>query len=138
MSNLLAYLPWQLVRGDSVTEVRPAEGKVHGDVLVVRLPLVETREAAEALKGCMIHVSREQLPPPELGEYYRIDLMGLRVVSVEGFEFGRVVDIMETGANDVLVVEGDREYLIPFVQRRYVQHVDIVQGFIRVDWDPDF
>lgn len=137
LDNILKYLPWQLQ--DKVgAEIRPAESKLHGDAIVARLQGVESREAAEALKGQEVYVYRHQLPPPELGEYYRIDLIGLRVVSVDGFEFGRIVDIMETGANDVLVVNGEKEYLIPFVQQRYVLHVDIQDGFIRVDWDPDF
>jgi 16S rRNA processing protein RimM len=45
---------------------------------------------------------------------------------------------METGANDVLVVQGNREHLVPFVQGQYVTRVDLESGEIEVDWDPDF
>ncbi len=78
------------------------------------------------------------MPDPEPGEYYWFDLVGLRVVTVDDVDLGRVTAMMETGANDVLVVQGDRERLIPMVADEFVTAVDLEAGTIRVEWDPEF
>jgi 16S rRNA processing protein RimM len=90
------------------------------------------------LIGCEIGVRREQLPPTSPGEYYWSDLEGLTVVTVQGEMLGTVDHLIETGANDVMVVHGERERLIPFVMQQVVVDVDLGKGEIRVDWDKDF
>jgi 16S rRNA processing protein RimM len=102
------------------------------------LPGFDDRERAATLVGQQICVGRDQMPPTEEGEYYWADLEGLRVVTTGGRELGRVDRMMETGANDVMVVSGDRERLIPFIQGQYVKRVDLEAELIEVDWDPDF
>ena len=77
-------------------------------------------------------------PPTEAGEHYWIDLIGLRVVTTEGCELGAVSHLMETGANDVLVVQGDRERLIPYLPGQVVMEVRTQDRCIVVDWDPEF
>ena len=81
---------------------------------------------------------RDALPPPKPGEYYWVDLEGLRVETVEGMELGRIDHLFATGANDVLVVRGERERMIPFVQPEVVTGVDFDAGVVVVDWDPEF
>ncbi|MDH5600332.1 MAG: ribosome maturation factor RimM, partial [Gammaproteobacteria bacterium] len=91
-------------------------------------------------------IKRDQLPSPAPGEYYWSDLKGLKVINLEGVELGHVDSMLETGANDVMVVvsdngmgkKGKRERLIPFVTEDTVQEVNLEQGFITVDWDEDF
>jgi 16S rRNA processing protein RimM len=83
-------------------------------------------------------VPRSALPPPKEGEYYWVDLEGLRVVNVEGIDFGTVSHLFSTGANDVLVVQGERERMLPFVQPDVIRSVDFESGTITVDWDADF
>jgi len=78
------------------------------------------------------------LPAPAAGEYYWADLVGLKVVTTEGVELGQVEHMMATGANDVMVVKGERERLLPFLPGRFVNEVDLAGGRIVVDWDPDF
>ena len=99
---------------------------------------IEDRDAAEALRGTEILVPRQALPPAAPGEYYWIDLEGLRVVTVEGVPLGEVSHLLSTGANDVMVVRGERERLLPFVQPDYVKAVDFETGTVTVDWDPEF
>ena len=65
-------------------------------------------------------------------------LEGLRVVNVDGTDFGTVSHLFSTGANDVLVARGDRERLIPFVDPDYIRSVDFEAGVVTVDWDPEF
>jgi 16S rRNA processing protein RimM len=82
---------------------------------------------------------RDLLPPPAPGEFYWVDLEGLEVVTTESVLLGRVSHLFSTGANDVMVVkDGERERLVPFVQGPYVQSVDFDAGRIVVDWDPEF
>ena len=94
--------------------------------------------AAEALRGSELWVARTALPPPAAGEYYWVDLEGLRVTNVEGAEFGTVSHLFSTAANDVLVARGDRERMIPFLMPDYVRAVDFDAGVVIVDWDPEF
>jgi 16S rRNA processing protein RimM len=85
-------------------------------------------------------VARGELPAAQVGEFYWADLIGLKVVNVARFEFGRVERILQTGANDVLVVSGgadERETLIPFIAD-VIRQVDLPAGEIVVDWGEDF
>jgi 16S rRNA processing protein RimM len=100
---------------------------------------VDDRDAAALLVGQDIHVARELLPPSGKDEYYWVDLEELEVVTTEGVSLGRVSHLFATGANDVVVVrDGTRERLIPFVQGTYVRSVDLSGGRMVVDWDPQF
>ena len=72
------------------------------------------------------------------GEYYWADLVGLRVETVDGVELGRIEQLFETGSNDVIVVQGDRERLVPYIWEQVVREVDLEAGVMRVDWDPEF
>ena len=78
------------------------------------------------------------MPTLQPGEYFWNDLIGLQVQNLEGEDFGRVDHLLETGANDVLVVKGERERLIPFVMKQVIVEIDLEQGRIRVDWDKDY
>ena len=137
---IFRYQPW-LLRDARGTE-RTLEGGVRGRSgakgVVATIPGVEDRDAAEALRGTDIHVPREALPPPKPGEYYWVDLEGLRVETIEGLALGHIDHLFATGANDVLVVRGERERLIPFLQPDVVTRVDFDAGLVVVDWDPEF
>jgi 16S rRNA processing protein RimM len=104
---------------------------------VAQLLGCEDRDAATALRGKEVAVPRAALPAAKENEFYWADLFGLKVVNVVGEELGVVVRIFETGANDVLVVRGERERLIPFVAA-VIQKVDLASGIIRVDWGADY
>ena len=138
LRGILRYQPWTLrdARGDR--ELSGATGRETAKGLVATLPGVEDRDAAEALRGTEILVARDALPPPGPDEYYWIDLEGLRVVTLEGVDLGTVSHLLATGANDVLVVQGERERMIPWVQPQFVQGVDFEARTITVDWDPEF
>ncbi len=114
------------------------EGRRHGKALIARFAGFDDRDAAAALVGQELSVDREALPETEGDEYYWADLTGLEVLNRDGVLLGRVEGLLGTGANDVLVVRGDRERLVPFVQGRYVLDVDLAGGRMTVDWDPDF
>jgi len=130
------YQPWLL--GDSREEVRVSQGKKHGNRLIALFENIDDREAAERLVNRPIAVYREQLPESEEGEFYWTDLEGLAVELADGTPLGTIDRMMATGANDVMVVKGERERLIPFVLEQYVQRVDLEHGVVVVDWDPEF
>lgn len=138
IENILGFPRWFLQRGDEWQPCDVIEGRRQGKGLVAALADVEDRDAARALMGAEIAVPREDLPPPGEDEYYWIDLEGLQVETVEGHALGVVDHLFATGANDVMVVRGERERLIPFVLDQVVTDVDLGQRLIRVDWDPDF
>lgn len=136
--NILHYSRWQLLHHGRRYAANVLEGKRHGKGVIARLDLFDDREGARAFIGAEIAVPRDALPPLPSGEYYWADLEGLRVETLEGVNLGVVDHLMETGANDVLVVEGERTRLVPFVQGQFVKEVNLEAGVIRVDWDPEF
>lgn len=133
---ILEYPCWLL--GSERRPISLSAGRQQGKTLVALLEGVDDREAARALVGQEIAVRRDELPELGRGEYYWADLIGLEVVTVNGVSLGKVVRLLETGANDVLVVQGERERLIPYVPQRYVIRVDLANGRLEVDWDPEF
>ena len=136
---ILGYQPWSLRSAQGTQrELSGARGRDTAKGVVATLPGVDDRDAAEALRGTEVWVSRALLPPPAPGEYYWVDLEGLRVVNADGIAFGTVSHLFSTGANDVLVVQGERERMLPFVQPDVIQSVDFETGVITVDWDADF
>jgi 16S rRNA processing protein RimM len=136
--SLLHYLPWHINRQGSWQVVEIVSGRHHGKGLVVQLQGCTDRDAAAALRGADIGVYRSQLPPAGAGEYYWSDLIGLQVIATDGRVFGRLDHLLETGANDVMVVKGKQEVLIPYIEGQVVESVDLETREIRVDWDPDF
>ncbi len=137
--NVTDYAQWQLWRdGAPWRTVQVLEGGQHGKTVIARLAGVEDRDAAVELIDSEIRVPRGALPPPDSGEYYWADLEGLAVVTREGVDLGRVERMLETPAHDVLVIQGERERLVPFVQGPYVLEVNLDAGRITVDWDPEF
>ena len=137
-SKLLELLPWQLRTADRWETVEVVTGKPHGKGLVVKLANCEDRDIAALNSGKDIGIARCQLPEPEENEYYWNDLVGLQVVTTEGFVMGTVDHLIETGSNDVLVIRGQHESLVPFIQGQVIKMVDLEAGVIKVDWDPDF
>jgi len=136
MEAILQYQPWLL--GEDKKPVKIVDGRKQGKGIAAVLPGFENREQAATLVGTQIFVRREQLPATEKDEYYWSDLEGLEVKTTKGELLGRVDRLIETGANDVLVIRGNREHLVPFIQGQYVTRVDLEDGMIEVDWDPEF
>jgi 16S rRNA processing protein RimM len=136
MEAILDYQPWLL--GDDKRSVKIIDGRKQGKGLAALLPGFEDREQAATLVGLQIFVRRDQLPATVKDEYYWSDLEGLDVHTTKGEVLGRVERLMETGANDVLIIHGEREHLVPFIQGQYVTCVDLEGGLIEVDWDPEF
>jgi 16S rRNA processing protein RimM len=135
---ILNYPDWLIELGGRWQPQKVEEGKQHGKTVIARFEGVQDRDAAVEYMNARIGVQRDSLPQTGDGEYYWSDLEGLSVVRKDGNVLGKVAYLLETGANDVLVVqEGDREVLIPFVTGDVVKEVDLAKGEISVDWEWD-
>lgn len=133
---IFEYQPWLL--GETHREVRILQGKKQGKHLVALLEEVDDRDQAESLLKQPIAVYRDQFPELPDNEFYWEDLAGLAVRLEDGTELGTIDSMLATGANDVMVVRGEKERLIPFVPGQYVKKVSLDGGFVVVDWDPEF
>jgi len=137
-ANILRYKPWYLQRDGQWQPFEIAAGREQGKGVVAQLVGYNDRDVAATLLGATIAISRDQLPPLAADEYYWSDLIGLTVTTHDGITLGRVDHLIETGANDVLVVHGDRERLIPFLPGSVISAIDLTASTIEVVWDPDF
>lgn len=143
INNLLDYRQWTLKRDGEVKQVELVSGRLQGKVLVAKLKGLDDREVARTFAGFDICVPREQLPDLNDGEFYWYQLVGLKVIDLQGQLLGRIDHLLETGANDVMVVKpcpgslDDRERLLPYTEQ-CVQQIDLAAAEMRVDWDADF
>lgn len=136
--NILSYPCWQVGGKGKWAEMSLKDGKVHGKGIIAKLENCDTREQAELLMGREVSIFEEDLADLEEGEFYWRDLIGLTVINEQQQELGIVKSLMETGANNVLVVRGDSEHLIPWVMGQFVLDVNLEESTLTVDWDPDF
>lgn len=139
--NILSYSPLYLEREGQWQAVEVMGGRKQGKAVVAQLGECTDRDAAALLVGARIAIRQEQLRDTEDGEYYWRDLLGLKVITLEKVELGLITRMMETGANDVIVVraeEDGQERLLPFIQGDVIKEIDLEQGRMTVDWDPEF
>ena len=141
IENLLRYgawyikLPgsssWQLLEDESV--YKRADGKVY-----IKLAGIDDINAAKQYVNALIGVPKSVLPQLADDEVYFVDIIGCDVVNQKDESFGRVIDVIETGANEVLICKKDKsESLIPYV-KQYILNEDIKNKKIVVDWEYDY
>ncbi len=106
--------------------------KPYREMVLLKFSGIDDRTTAESLRGKDLKIPIEESPPPPEGSYYHYQIIGLRVYTVEGRYIGRVEEIIETGANDVLVVRNEIEYLVPAVDK-FIKEIDLDSGRLIVD-----
>lgn len=143
--SLFDYKPWYIQRFGKWQEVEVESFKPHNQDTIVKLKGIDDRDDANLLTNFEIYVNAQDLPSLDEGDFYWKDLIGCKVVTINGYDLGQVSDLMETGSNDVLVVKanlkdafGAKERLIPFVEEQFIKQVDLSTKQITVDWDPAF
>ncbi|CNI43888.1 ribosome maturation factor RimM [Yersinia pekkanenii] len=143
--SIFDYQPWFIQLAGKWQHVELEDWKRHSQDLIIKVKDVDDRDAANLLTNCEIIVDSKQLPALEEDDYYWKDLMGCQVVTTEGYELGKIIDMMETGSNDVMVVKanlkdafGMKERLVPFLHGQVIKKVDLTAQRVEVDWDPGF
>jgi 16S rRNA processing protein RimM len=141
--NLLDYLEFDVETPSGMQKLAFDEIKPHGQGFVGHIKGCEVREQTGAFTGCELLIAKAELPALEEGFYWH-ELEGLRVVTLSGEVLGTVHHLMETGANDVVVVRGDEhsidreERLLPWVLGQVILDVDLDTRIMQVDWDKDY
>jgi 16S rRNA processing protein RimM len=135
--GIFEYGSWNLGTKEGWKTVEVSSGRPQGPGLVAHLRGFSDRDQARSLIGVQIAIARDQLPPADEDEVYWVDLEGCKVINRDGETLGIVSHLLETGANDVMVVRDGGERLIPYVGD-FIDEVDLEAKVIRVDWDKDF
>jgi len=142
---ILDYFPWSLKLGNNTQTVEITDWRKHNKVLIVKVAGIDDRDEAQAFVGSEILTNEAALPELSEDDFYWRDLIGMSVVTNKGYDLGVVTDMMETGANDVLVVKANlkdgfskKERLIPYLFEQVIESVSIENKQICVDWDPGF
>lgn len=144
--NFFAFSGHQVLRNGQTEQIAFADGRAQGKGMVARVLGVDSRTDAELLRGTEIWVPRTELPALDAGDYYWDQLLGLQVWSTHDDQellLGEVDHLLETGANDVLVLRpcdgsiDERERLVPYVPDDVVVAVDRTEGRMTVDWHPE-
>lgn len=139
--NILNYKPLYMKQQGQWVKVEVTGGKLQGKAIVMSLKQVTDRNLAMPLMGAELAIQRSQLKVAAEDEYYWADLIGLNVVNQQDVLLGQVDHLLETGANDVLVVKTadvETEMLIPFVFDEVVLQIDLQNQNILVDWQADY
>ena len=137
-TGILDYKDYLLGGEGRWRAVSLSEGRAHGKGIVARFAGIHDRDDAAELIGSSLAVARSDLPEAEEGTFYWVDLEGLEVMREDGSRLGHVAHMLETGANDVMVVrDGKKEVLIPFLKGSVIRRVDLDHGQIHVDWEWD-
>lgn len=135
--GILEYTPWYLDLGGAWQAVVRTDGYARQKRLIAYLKGFGDRDGATGLVGADIAVRRAQLRPLPDGEHYWRDLIGLEAYTPSGQHLGSVVGMLDTGANDVLIVRGERDRLVPYVEGVYVRKVDLANRRLELDWRLD-
>ena len=144
LDGLLDYKTWWVGKNESGKDsdwrkLKVEETKIHNDVIVVKLQGITERDGALACKGKQVAVPKALLPKLKADEYYWSDLIGLNVKNMQAVDFGKIIDVFATGANDVIATKSEAgiERLIPYIEGTILE-VNMADKTMLVDWDADF
>jgi 16S rRNA processing protein RimM len=136
VTDIMNYNPWYLEENKTWKQMKiDGTPRMHGKGIVAKFAGFDSPETARVLTGKKIAIQRTQLAKLNQNEYYWSDLEGLTVINQDGKVFGKIIYIMETGSNDVLVVKGDKEHAIPYLLGDVVTSVDLVNKVMHVVWE---
>jgi len=135
--NCLDYLPWKIKQQGKWVDLEITATKQQGQRILAKFAGYQDRETVRLLTNAEIGIEREKLPDPGKNEYYWEDLEGFTAVTKENVTLGKVDHLFSTGANDVIVIVGEKTHMLPYIPHVIVK-VDMQNQVITVDWDPDF
>jgi len=130
-SNLCGYSALFADRDGKKIELTPSRVQPRSGYFVIQFAEVETPESASFLIGKELFVREEDLPLLDEGEYYDYQLVGLKVFNEQNEPVGRVTEIVHTKANDIMVIEGKKEILVP-MHEEFILGIDIDKASVRI------
>lgn len=133
--NILDYHPWLIEKNGQWQSVTIASTKLHNQEIIAHIKDCDDRDLAKRYTNKDIAVPQDALPKLNKQEYYWSELIDLTIINQRGENLGQVTEILETGSNDVLVVKGSTEHLIPY-RKEVILKVDLGSNTITVDWEP--
>lgn len=136
--HIVEYQPWYIRTMAGEQAVICDAHRFQGEQLLVHLKGFDSREAVEPLVNQTVMIKAAQLPPLPKGQYYWQQLIGLRVSNVEGCDLGIIASMMATGANDVMMLEGDKPRCVPYLPKQVIKQIDLIEGTMLVDWPAEF
>ena len=136
-TNILNYSPWSIKVDGNFHSIDITNGREQSKTIVAHIKGIDNREDSQKFIGQDIYINKVQLPELTQGEYYWHELIGFDVINKDEEQLGTVDYFVETGANDVLVVKGNKEYWIPYIEP-FLVSIDSKNNKILVDWDKDF
>jgi 16S rRNA processing protein RimM len=134
-TDIVNYTPWYLEQPTGWQPFKVEDSRPHGKGVVAKLAGFNNPEQAKLLSSKKIAILRSQLPKLAKGEYYWSDLKGLTVIDQHGAHLGKIIYLIETGSNDVIVVKGEREHAIPYLLNDVIKSIDLEKGEMHVDWE---
>jgi 16S rRNA processing protein RimM len=135
--NILSYQPWHIQIDGEWHTLEIVKGRVQGKTIVAQLKGVNDREVARGYIGTEIYIEKSQLPKLSKGEYYWDELAGLEVRNKEGVILGKISYMVDTGSNNVMVINGDKEHWVPYIEP-FLISIDMDSRQVLVDWDENF
>lgn len=136
--NILSYIDWHAHYNNCWQPVKLLSAQIHNKFIIAQIEGFSERESVAQFNNIDIAIQRAQLAPLQTGEYYWHQLIDMKVINQKGEDFGKVIEVMPTGSNDVLVVQGDKRHLIPYLPGQFIIKIDDHTRTITVDWDMDF
>ncbi len=130
-SDLCGYAALFADRDGQKIKLKPARVQARRGYFLIQFGELETPAAVSFLAGKELYVREEDLPRLGEGEYYDYQLIGLRAINERDEPIGQVKEIIHTKANDVIVIEGEREMLIP-MQEDFILGIDVNAASIRI------
>lgn len=135
--NVLNYKDWWILHHNQWQLLEKQASKIQNQEILIKIKNCNNREQAQFYTNDLIAVPRESLPLLSSEEYYWSDLIGMRVMNEQKIDLGIVDHLFSTGSNDVLVLTGEKERLIPYTEDA-IKQIDLQNKIITVDWDSEF
>lgn len=136
--TILNYDPWYAFINNSWQIVKLISPVINSKTIITQVEGFPERENVALLTNVKIAISKDQLKQLNKDEFYWYQLIGMHVINLQGINLGKVNEIIPTGSNDVLVVQGKKRHLIPYLPGQFVMQVNCKEHMITVDWDQDF
>ena len=135
--NILEYQPWYFIDDGAYKAIEMTTGREQSKTIVAHVKGIDNKDQAGQLIGKSLYIDKDQLPQLDDNEHYWHELVGFRVINKDGIDLGVVDYLVDTGSNNVLVIKGNKEHWIPYIEP-YLVSIDKQNRVINVDWDENF